>query len=188
MKDIYEGEESKEGSIPPCPFGSKSDTKAVHILAAKLPNSSLAGSLPNGVMFCTGLAKTKGIYTHTPSSASYQIKLKGEGGIVIPPQNAPPQSYSNHSTRPHPTDTQTPAAAHTPSSSGKAIFSEQPCIDRPPSTRNAYTHIPVSATSCCPIRRDSRGRRCWGSGRGGLWLGFRLGPSVWMLSHHSTLV
>lgn len=46
---------------PPCQFGSKSVTNEVHIRAAICPSSSLAGSDPRGVIFCTGFAKTKGI-------------------------------------------------------------------------------------------------------------------------------
>lgn len=48
---------------PPCPFGSKSVTNEVHMRAAICPSSSLAGSVPRTVIFCTGFAKTKGIYT-----------------------------------------------------------------------------------------------------------------------------
>lgn len=53
----------KTGEVPPCPFGSKSTTNDVHIRAARLARSRRAGSSPNFVMFWTGFAKTKGIYS-----------------------------------------------------------------------------------------------------------------------------
>lgn len=62
-------------SLPPCPFGSRSVTKDVHIRAAICPSSRRVGSDPSGVMLCTGFAKTNGIYVLESVSRKLQESI-----------------------------------------------------------------------------------------------------------------